>query len=75
MAITRKVDGQPPRTTLDEQKSQRLPINRKDVQKTIRPIVDELTPVQRKQLDAAVMMLVNYLLSAYSDKSTCLPRE
>jgi hypothetical protein len=32
----------------------------------IQVCVEELTPLQRQRLDAAVMMLVNYLVSASS---------
>jgi len=39
--------------------------------KSIQPLnqagVEELTPLQRRRLDAAVMMLVNYLMSASSN--------
>jgi len=39
----------------------------KSIQSINQAGVEELTPLQRQRLDAAVMMLVNYLVSASSN--------
>jgi len=66
MAVSRTNNSQLTRRSADKQKIEQISSNADSIQKINQPGTEELTPLQRKRLDTAVMMLVNYLVSASS---------
>jgi len=66
MAVSRTTNSQLTGRSADKQKIEQISSNADSIQKINQPGTEELTPLQRKRLDTAVMMLVNYLVSASS---------
>ena len=67
MALKQSPNSQLQGKAVDGQTAKQTSSDAKSIQSLNQVGVDELTPLQRQRLDAAVMMLVNYLVSASSN--------
>ena len=66
MALNQSPNFQSKGKSVDGQSAKLTSSDAKSIQSLNQAGVEELTPLQRQRLDAAVMMLVNYLVSASS---------
>ena len=66
MALKQSPNSQLQGKAVDGQTAKQTSSDAKFIQSLNQDGVEELTPLQRQRLDAAVMMLVNYLVSASS---------
>ncbi len=66
MALNQSPNSQSQGKVVDGQTAKQTSSDAKSIQPLNQAGVEELTPLQRQRLDAAVMMLVNYLVSASS---------
>ena len=66
MALNQSPNSQSQGKAADGQTAKQISSDPKSIQSLNQAGVEELTPLQRQRLDAAVMMLVNYLVSASS---------
>lgn len=66
MALSQTTHSQSVKQAVDQQTVQPTSTDAKSILTLNQAGAEELTPLQRRRLDAAVMMLVNYLISASS---------
>lgn len=66
MALNQSPNSQSAGKAVDGQIVKQTSSDAKSIQPLNQAGVEELTPLQRQRLDAAVMMLINYLVSASS---------
>jgi len=66
MALNQSPNSQSQGKAVNGQTAKQTSCEVKSIQSLNQAGVEELTPLQRQRLDAAVLMLVNYLVSASS---------